>query len=146
MDIGYGQEIVEGHTLIRQISSGHSLFDFMFEYERLETYQFAKEFYKAIRPFIKSENSLLYFEKNQLGRCSLSVLANIAEGNGTFSTKMKVNYFRIARGSISEAASIISVLYECECISKKDFDDLIKRAAQISRMLFSLIRTSNANP
>ncbi len=86
----------------------------------------------------------MYFEKDQLGRSALSVVANIAEGNGAHSSKAKANYFRIARGSISEAAAILSVLFDCDILTKDDYSNLHDLAGEISKMLYSLMRKSTS--
>src|SRR5450432_3079289 len=46
---------------------------------------------------------------SQMKRCSVSVASNIAEGAARFSNAEKINFFRIARGSLSELETQIEI-------------------------------------
>ncbi len=77
---------------------------------------------------------------DQLRRASQSVPLNIAEGSARFTKADKVNFLRVARGSVFECAAILDVL-------KHLFDNLgevlpptEERLVQIGKMLSGFIR------
>jgi four helix bundle protein len=49
------------------------------------------------------------FLSDQGNRASLSIAANIAEGNGRFTTADRSNFFIIARGSIQECVPLLEL-------------------------------------
>jgi four helix bundle protein len=112
----------------------------MFEFEKLETFRQSVEFYQELRKGPLNSKSLERYEKDQLGRSALSVVANIAEGNGVRSKKSKANYLRIAGGSLTESAALLILFKEIGLIAQGHFKDLYSRAERISRMLMALIR------
>jgi four helix bundle protein len=56
----------------------------MFDFQNLEIYKKAKNFHRSCKNLIKTYK-LDSYVNNQLGRASLSIALNIAEGNGKFS-------------------------------------------------------------
>jgi len=82
----------------------------MFSYENLIVYQKAFELNQKTYSFLRNAKLPSYM-KNQLGRASLSIMLNIAEGSGKFGTKDRKNFFVISRGSIFECAALINFLY-----------------------------------
>jgi four helix bundle protein len=57
----------------------------MFDFEKLDVYQKAKAFNSEVYLYIQMAKSLDSTTKNQLGRASLSIMLNIAEGSSRFS-------------------------------------------------------------
>ena len=78
----------------------------MFDFQRLTVYVKAKEFHMACKAIIV-DHSLDHYVSNQLGRASLSIPLNIAEGSGKFSKADRKNYFTTARASVFECIAII---------------------------------------
>ncbi|RYZ90670.1 MAG: four helix bundle protein [Proteobacteria bacterium] len=82
-----------------------------FKFEELSVYQMALK-------WVAISNRLTFTPKfylrrpilDQLGRASLSIPLNIAEGNGRFHEAERKQYFRIARGSIFECVAIVQAL------------------------------------
>lgn len=112
----------------------------MFSYEKLEVYKKAFDLNRKIYTLIKSNQSIAGYIKNQLGRASLSVMLNIAEGSGKFSRKDRRNFFITARGSAFECASIIEFLHaerELEVVEK---NNLYNGFEEISKILFVMIK------
>ena len=72
--------------------------------KNFRTYQLAVEFYK------KSRNSNLKGNlRNQFDRASSSIVLNLAEGSGKFSSKDKCRFYKIAFGSLRECQSILTI-------------------------------------
>lgn len=70
-----------------------------FDFQNLEVYKKAKLFHIACKKLIES-CKLPSYTNNQLGRASLSIALNIAEGAGKFSKPDRRNFFMTARASI----------------------------------------------
>lgn len=74
--------------------------------------------YKLTRSFPKEEQFGL---TNQIRRCAVSIPSNIAEGFSRYSKKEKVNFYRIAKGSLSELQSQILIARDLEYINQTTF-------------------------
>jgi four helix bundle protein len=88
---------------------------------------------------LKNSTLPAYF-KSQLGRASLSIMLNIAEGSGKFSNKDRKNFFVISRGSVFECAALINFIFAEQEISTELKDELLKGYEEISKMLFAMIK------
>jgi four helix bundle protein len=73
----------------------------MFSYENLEVYKKAYRANQCVYRLIKENRTIPNYIRNQLGRASLSIMLNIAEGSGKFSDKDRRNFYVTARGSTS---------------------------------------------
>ena len=98
----------------------------MFDFEKLDVYQKAKSFNKAVYKFIKEIDNLDKTYKDQLRRASFSILLNIAEGSSRFSKADRKNFFVIARGSAFECVAIFDFLKDENLLDKELFDQFYK--------------------
>ena len=80
-----------------------------FDHEKLIVYQRALEFIKKVEPILNS-NSRSNIVIDNLDRAATSILLNIAEGTGKYTSKDKSRFYDIARGSASECAACIDIL------------------------------------
>jgi len=112
----------------------------MFPYETLDVYNKAFKANQLIYRLVKNSNIAVPFLRNQLGRASLSIMLNIAEGSAKTGIRDRRNFFVIARGSVFESAALISFLFAEKEISEQVRNELYSAFEEISRMLFSLIR------
>ena len=80
------------------------------------------------------------YAKNQLGRASLSIMLNIAEGSAKFSDRDRRNFYITARGSVFECSSLISFLCAEEEIETELKEELYSCYEEISKMLFTMVR------
>ena len=98
-----------------------------------ETYAMAKFFPENER----------YGLTSQLTRASVSVPSNIAEGWGRESSKSYMQFLKIARGSLMEVETLLTIAQRLNYIN----EDLAKKNLQlieeISKMLNSLLRSIN---
>ena len=111
----------------------------MFDFQKLDVYQKAKEFNKDINKILASKT----FDRvtnDQFRRASFSIMLNIAEGSSRFSNKDRRNFLVVSRGSAFECAAILEYLFEINELTKKIFDKYFAFLEEISKMLFSLIK------
>ena len=80
-----------------------------FDHEKLDVYQAAVSLLGvASRVIARLPRGHAYF-KDQLGRASLSIVTNIAEGAGEFMPAEKARFYRMACRSATECAAIFDV-------------------------------------
>jgi four helix bundle protein len=109
------------------------------EFQKLEVYKKAKFFHSACKKMIL-QNKLERYVKDQLGRASLSIVLNIAEGSAKFSKADRRNYFVTARGSVFECLAILDILKDDGVISCEIFKDYLANADELSRMLYTMAK------
>ncbi|MDB5273839.1 MAG: ribosomal protein [Chitinophagaceae bacterium] len=112
----------------------------MFSYQKLEVYKKAFLLNKVVYNLLKENYKIPAYAKNQLGRASLSIVLNIAEGSAKFTKKDRRNFFVIARGSAFECAVIVDILYSENEIPLELKNELEKGFEEISKILYVMIR------
>jgi four helix bundle protein len=115
----------------------------MFSYENLEVYKKAYRANQRVYQLFRQNKTIPNYLRNQLGRASLSIMLNIAEGSGKFSFKDRRNFYVIARGSTFECASIVSFLHDEGEILIELKEELRSSYEEISRMLYTMIKNLN---
>jgi len=112
----------------------------MFSYENLGVYKKAFDANRKVYRMLKENKVIPSYTKNQLGRASLSIMLNIAEGSAKFSDRHRRNFYITARGSVFECASLVTFLYgEGEMVADLK-DDLRTSYEEISKILFTMIK------
>jgi four helix bundle protein len=111
-----------------------------FTFEKLLVYQKAVDFADAVCVTTESFSRGYGFLANQLNRASLSIAANIAEGNGRFTKPDRRNFFGIARGSVQECVPLLELARRRNLVSPDDHVRLKSQLEEISRMLSGLIK------
>ena len=110
-----------------------------FQFEKLLVYQksidFADEICTATEQFSRGYGFLV----DQLNRASLSISANIAEGNGRFTKADRRNFFIIARGSVQECVPLLELPRRRSLINDAEHTALKAKLEEISMMLSGLI-------
>ena len=114
-----------------------------FDFRNLEVYKKAKEFHIESLNLLDTIKTTSY-EKDQLGRASMSVVLNIAEGSGKFSKPDRRSFYVIARASIFECVAILDILHDKDKLSLNDFNALLLKADELSRMLYAMISNLSA--
>ena len=112
----------------------------MFPYEQLAVYKKACQANQKIYRLLKDSKIIAPYAKNQLGRASLSIMLNIAEGSAKYSVKDRRNFFVTARGSAFECSSIICFLHGEGEIPDALKNDLYFSFDEISRILYAMIK------
>jgi len=112
----------------------------MFPYEQLVVYKKAYQVNQKLYRMLKGNKTTATYAKTQLGRASLSIMLNIAEGSAKYSDKDRRNFFITARGSVFECSSIICFLYSEGEIEEGFKTDLYSALDEISRILYTMIK------
>jgi len=112
----------------------------MFAYENLEVFKKARNVHTIIYRLTKDMNSVPRYTTDQLGRASLSIMLNIAEGSAKIGEKDRRKFYVIARGSVFECASLIQFLNDEKELPTAVSADLLSHYDELSRMLFAMIR------
>lgn len=114
-----------------------------FNFEELKVWRkaigYAKNIIDAIDEINTSRKHYRLIE--QLESAAASVSANIAEGKGRYSKKEFVQFLYIARGSLFETITFLTLFYEKSWISEKQYNPLKDQAEEINKMLSSLIKS-----
>jgi four helix bundle protein len=111
-----------------------------FSFEKLLVYQKAVDFADQVSRHTEGFPRGYGFLVDQLNRASLSIAANIAEGNGRFSKPDRRNFFGIARGSVQECVPLLELAFRRGHLSSTDHAVLKSHLEEIARMLSGLIR------
>jgi four helix bundle protein len=112
----------------------------MYQYHKLKVYTLAKDINVEMLKFI-SQSKVEFYIKNQLGRATLSIMLNIAEGSGRNTNSDQSRFYVISRSSLFEVSSILELLIESELISIEYFRLLDKKLQTLSRQLLALINS-----
>jgi four helix bundle protein len=89
-----------------------------FDHEKLDVYKATIEFVVIIESIIKQLPKGRAYLIDQLQRAGSSVLLNIAEGAGEFSVNEKIRFYRMARRSATECASILDICMRLNLINE----------------------------
>lgn len=105
-----------------------------------EAKKLAVEIYRITSFFPKYEQ---YGIVSQLRRASSSVMANIAEGNERKSSKDRLNFFSIAKTSLSETDCFLELAYELQYIKLPEYSPLL---SQINKTAYLLMKFKSSIP
>ena len=110
-----------------------------FAFKKLVVYQKSVDFADRICEITENFPRGYGFLCDQLNRVSLSIAANIAEGNGHFTKPDRRNFFGIARGSIQECVLLFELTLRRRLLAAQEHEKLKSHLEEISRMLSGLI-------
>lgn len=109
------------------------------KFEEIKAWQKARELTKEIYQLTANERFSKDFGlKDQIRRASVSIMANIAEGNGRKTNKDFASFLVIAHGSAAEVQSHLYIALDLNYIEKEEFTSLYAQLDEISKMLMSL--------
>ncbi|MBN1823883.1 MAG: four helix bundle protein [Endomicrobiales bacterium] len=77
----------------------------------------------------------------QLRRAAVSIASNIAEGSSRYNNPEKVQFYLIARSSLSEIDTQIEIACRLKFIEKSEEEKIIRSAEELSKLLNGLIRS-----
>ena len=113
--------------------------DFQFNFEKLETWQVARQLvlkvYKLLRKFPSEERFALC---DQIRRAVISVPSNIAEGNSRTSVKDQIHFLEIAFGSLSELYCQLQLAVDLGYITDDDLKSVKTELFSTARLITGL--------
>ncbi|QDT36430.1 four helix bundle protein [Stratiformator vulcanicus] len=111
----------------------------MLNFEKLKAWQdairFSRSIYSVTRTIPDDEK---YGLTSQLRRASVSISANIAEGNGRRSKADYLRFVEIAYGSLMETVSHLAIAVGENYLAEHDHARLYRQAEELARMLSGL--------
>ncbi|MDD5135891.1 MAG: four helix bundle protein [Candidatus Omnitrophica bacterium] len=112
-----------------------------FDFEDLEVWQKAVEFATLVTSTAEQiDSERKHFRLlEQLESASTSIALNIAEGKGRYSKKEYIEFLYIARGSLFETVTLLTIFQKNNWITEKQFDKLKQDSEEIAKMLSGLI-------
>lgn len=108
-------------------------------FEDILSWQKSKELNIKISHLFKDCKN--YSFKDQILRCSLSIMNNIAEGFERKSNKEFSNFLFIAKGSCGELRSMLYLALDFCYIKEDEFKNIYNKSVEISKLLSGLIKT-----
>lgn len=96
----------------------------------------ALDIYRCTRKFPRDE---IYGLTSQMWRAAVSVPSNIAEGKGRYSQKELVHFLYLARGSLLELETQLSIARDLDYIALLAFKTLESETEELGRILNGLI-------
>jgi len=111
-----------------------------FAFEKLIVYQKAVDFADEICATTSKFPNGYYFLRDQLNRASLSISANIAEGNGRFTKADRKNFFMIARGNIQECVPLLELAHRRKLINEVTCSQSRDELQTLAKMISGLIK------
>lgn len=103
-----------------------------------KAHELAVKTYKVTDNFPRNE---IFGLVSQMRRSAVSVPANIVEGYSRKSVKEKLNFYNIARASLSELEYYIDLSFELNYFDKKNYDQLLNARAEVGRLLNGFINS-----
>lgn len=76
--------------------------------------------------------------RSQIRRSTISIMANIAEGQGRRTNRDFANFLNMSIGSVAETKSHLYLALDLEYVSSTEFEDLYGQLDEIGKMLFAL--------
>lgn len=102
-----------------------------------EAMSVAEAIYQLTETFPQSE---LYGLTTQMRRASVSIAANIAEGNGRETSGAYVQFLRISQGSLKELETHLFLAQRVGLADSQQAEPILSECDKLGRMLRGLIR------
>ncbi len=116
-----------------------------FDYERWDVYQAALELVVLISDIVEQLPRGKAYLADQLQRAGTSVPLNIAEGAGEHATSEKARFYRMAKRSATECASILDVCKQLRLLPDSQYRQGRELLLRIAAMLTKMARADNAS-
>ncbi len=104
-----------------------------------EAHKLVVAVYEITKGFPREE---MYSLVDQMRRCATSISSNIAEGFSRQSRKEKVQFYFMAKGSLTELQNQLLVARDVGYLSKEKFDQLAHQTIVVHKLLNGLIKSS----
>lgn len=117
-----------------------------FAFESLHVYQKAVDFADLALAAAEQFPRGYGFLADQLNRASVSIAANLAEGNGRFTKSDRKHFFGIARGLIQECVPLLELAMRRKLIEIEVHEQLRQRLEELGKMISGLIKGLDKRP
>lgn len=107
-----------------------------------EAHKIVLSVYKITSNFPKNE---VYGLVDQMRRCVVSITSNIAEGFSRYSYKEKLQFFRMANGSLTELQNQLIIAKDVGFLETKMFKSIFEKTMIVLKMINGLIRSTKKN-
>lgn len=94
--------------------------------------------FKELRTFPRE----VYFLKDQMGRCVVSITSNIAEGFSRKSKKEKVQFYYMSLGSTTELQNQLLIAKDLGYITKENFMLIAEETIVVHKLINGLIKSA----
>ena len=111
-----------------------------FAFENLNVYQKAVDFADCVLAATERFPRGYGFLADQLNRASVSIAANLAEGNGRFTKPDRKHFFGIARGSIQECVPLLELALRRKLVEGEEHTQLRGQLEELGKMISGLIK------
>jgi four helix bundle protein len=105
-----------------------------------EGHKLVIEVYKILPKLPKSSYALI----DQISRSAVSITSNIAEGFSRQSKKEKVQFYYIAKGSLTELQNQLLICRDVKLITQKEFLSIAQQTVIVGKLLTGLIRSAQS--
>lgn len=78
--------------------------------------------------------------RDQTRRSAVSIMANIAEGQGRNSDKEFANFLNFSHGSVAETQSHLYIASDLGYLNQNDFDEIYDLLEEIAKMTMGLMK------
>ena len=107
------------------------------DHEKLDVYHVSVEFIVVADDVVEHLPRGRAYLGDQLQRAALSILLNIAEGAGEYSSDEKARFYRMARRSATECAGVLDVCQRLRLIEEQHY---VKGRELLIRLISMLVR------
>jgi len=104
-----------------------------------EAHKLVLMIYKITKDFPKEE---MFGLTSQIRRAVISITSNIAEGFSRQTYKEKIQFYFIAKSSLTEVQNQLLIARDINYINKQDFDDIADQSIIVHKLLNGLIKKS----
>lgn len=110
------------------------------KFEELPIWQKGRILSKKIYDIVSKTKFRDFSLRDQMRRCVISFVSNIAEGFERGSNKEFIQFLYIAKGSLGELRSQLYLAYDNEFITKEEFQDLTNDCLNLSSETSNFIK------
>ena len=111
-----------------------------FDHEKLDVYRASIAFVLVVDEIVKILPRGRAYLNDQLQRAGSSITLNIAEGAGEYSRNEKIRFYRMAKRSATECASILDICRHLQLVNPQLYSQGRELLLRIVAMLTKLVQ------
>lgn len=116
-----------------------------FPFQKLTVYQKTLDWIDEMETLLEQpQKPISHAQKDQLSRAGMSILLNLAEGNGRWHKAEKRNFFWISRGSVFECVAVLEILRRRNRINEAQYQHHYSKLDELGKMLTGLVKSVDA--